>query len=143
MFNSILVAVDSSNLANNVINAVHQLQIGSESTIVLLQVMPSVSSNDEVDVTLPSQSVAGTTYPEVEERLKSLETRLPTAKTKLEIVAGEPAEEIIRLANIYKSDLIVLGSRGLTGMNRILQGSVSGQVVEEAACSVMIIKPND
>jgi nucleotide-binding universal stress UspA family protein len=62
--------------------------------------------------------------------------------SEIELVTGDPAEEIIRLANIYKADLIVIGSRGLTGMNRIVQGSVSGQVVEEAHCSVFVVKLN-
>jgi nucleotide-binding universal stress UspA family protein len=53
---------------------------------------------------------------------------------------GEPTEEIIRLANIYRADLIVLGSRGLTGVNRILKGSVSSQVVSDAPCTVMVVK---
>jgi nucleotide-binding universal stress UspA family protein len=53
---------------------------------------------------------------------------------------GNPAEEIIRLASIYEADLIVLGSRGLTGVNRILKGSVSSQVVSEAPCTVMVVK---
>jgi nucleotide-binding universal stress UspA family protein len=56
------------------------------------------------------------------------------------MVTGDPSEEIIRLANIYQADLIVIGSRGLTGMNRILQGSVSSQVVENAHCSVLVVK---
>ncbi len=58
------------------------------------------------------------------------------------MVTGAPAEEIIRLANIYKTDLIIIGSRGLIGMKRIVQGSVSSQVVEEANCSVLVVKPN-
>ncbi|MBC6435836.1 universal stress protein, partial [Nostoc sp. HG1] len=42
---------------------------------------------------------------------------------------------------IYKTDLIIIGSRGLMGMKRIVQGSVSSQVVEEANCSVLVVKP--
>ncbi|MFO5527272.1 MAG: universal stress protein, partial [Cuspidothrix sp.] len=48
---------------------------------------------------------------------------------------------IICLANIYKAELILIGSRGLTGMKRIVQGSVSSQVMEEANCSVLVVKP--
>ncbi|MHC5718278.1 MAG: universal stress protein, partial [Nostoc sp.] len=42
---------------------------------------------------------------------------------------------------IYKTDLIIIGSRGLIGMKRIVEGSVSSQVVEEANCSVLVVKP--
>jgi nucleotide-binding universal stress UspA family protein len=55
-------------------------------------------------------------------------------------VTGDVAEEIVRLANIYKADLIVIGCRGLTGLKRILEGSVSSQVVGEAVCSVLVVK---
>ena len=55
-------------------------------------------------------------------------------------VTGDPTEEIVRLSNIYNADLIVIGSRGLKGINRILQGSISSQVVAEANCSVFVVK---
>ncbi|MGA9377200.1 MAG: universal stress protein, partial [Phormidium sp.] len=48
---------------------------------------------------------------------------------------------IIRLANIHHADLIIIGSRGLTGLKRILERSVSSQVVEDAPCSVLLVKP--
>lgn len=69
----------------------------------------------------------------------SYQSILP-ARSEIEIVTGDPAEEIIRLANIYQADLIVIGSRGLTGMNKIIQGSVSSQVVENATCAVLVVK---
>ena len=49
-------------------------------------------------------------------------------------------DELVRLANIHQADLIVIGSRGLTGMNRILKGSVSSQVAADAHCSVLVVK---
>ena len=51
-------------------------------------------------------------------------------------------EEILRLANIYQVDLIILGTRGLKGVERILKDSVSGQVVAEASCSVLVVHPD-
>ena len=38
---------------------------------------------------------------------------------RLELVVGDLSEEIIRLTNIYQADLIVIGSRGLTGMKHL------------------------
>ncbi|NJM40450.1 MAG: universal stress protein, partial [Anaerolineae bacterium] len=79
-------------------------------------------------------------YRYVEQRLQAHQAQL-TCPSELEVVAGDPAEEIVRLANIHQADLIVIGNRGLTGVNRILQGSVSSQVVGDAHCSVMVVKP--
>ena len=53
---------------------------------------------------------------------------------------GDPAEVILRVANEQQADLIVVGSRGLTGIKRFLLGSVSNKVSHHAPCSVMIVR---
>jgi nucleotide-binding universal stress UspA family protein len=53
---------------------------------------------------------------------------------------GDPAEVIIQVANEQQADLIVVGSRGLTGIRRFLLGSVSNKVSHHAPCSVMIVR---
>ena len=53
---------------------------------------------------------------------------------------GDPAEVIIDVASEQKADLIVVGSRGLTGITRFLLGSVSSKVSQHASCSVMIVR---
>ena len=53
---------------------------------------------------------------------------------------GHPAEVIIEVAKQVEADLIVVGSRGLTGIQRYLLGSVSSRVSEHASCSVMIVR---
>jgi nucleotide-binding universal stress UspA family protein len=53
---------------------------------------------------------------------------------------GHAAEVIIEIANHERADLIVVGSRGLTGIKRYLLGSVSNKVSEHAHCSVMIVR---
>jgi nucleotide-binding universal stress UspA family protein len=53
---------------------------------------------------------------------------------------GHPAEVIIDVANQEHADLIVVGSRGLTGIKRYLLGSVSSKVSEHAHCNVMIVR---
>jgi nucleotide-binding universal stress UspA family protein len=53
---------------------------------------------------------------------------------------GDPAEVIIEIANGQQADLIVVGSRGLTGIKRFLLGSVSNKVSQHASCSVMIVR---
>ena len=75
----------------------------------------------------------------MENLLQSYQENLP-CQSELEIVSGQPAEQILRLANIYKTDLIAIGCRGLTGVKRILGGSVRYQVVAEAHCSVLVVQ---
>lgn len=52
----------------------------------------------------------------------------------------DPAEAILEVASAQNADLIVVGSRGLSGFQRFLLGSVSAKVSEHAQCSVMIVR---
>jgi nucleotide-binding universal stress UspA family protein len=53
---------------------------------------------------------------------------------------GNPAKAIVEAAAENECDLIVLGSHGRTGLDRILIGSVSQQVVVQAKCPVLVVK---
>jgi len=55
--------------------------------------------------------------------------------------ASRPADAITEIAGHIKTDLIVIGSHGNTGLMRILIGSTAERVVREAACDVLVIKP--
>lgn len=57
-----------------------------------------------------------------------------------EILEGEPASSIIEVANTRKSDLIVIGSRGLDRLAGLLLGSTSQKVVSHAPCPVLIVR---
>ena len=54
--------------------------------------------------------------------------------------AGDPAHEILLAADQLRSDLIVTGSRGLGGLERLLLGSVARKVLIHARCSVLILR---
>jgi nucleotide-binding universal stress UspA family protein len=56
------------------------------------------------------------------------------------IVEGYPAEEIIKVSETEKVDMIVIGSRGHGAIGRFLVGSVSDRVVHHASCSVTVVR---
>lgn len=58
----------------------------------------------------------------------------------LEVRIGRPAEEIVAAASDSKSDLIVLSTRGLTGLDRYLIGSVAERVARLASCPVHLMR---
>lgn len=62
-------------------------------------------------------------------------------QTDFEVRIGRPAEEIVAAANESKSDVIVLSTRGLTGLDRLLIGSVADRVVRLAPCPVYLMPP--
>jgi nucleotide-binding universal stress UspA family protein len=70
----------------------------------------------------------------------ALDALRKSVEVETHVREGQPAEVIIDVANQEQADLIVVGSRGLTGIKRYLLGSVSSKVSEHAPCSVMIVR---
>jgi nucleotide-binding universal stress UspA family protein len=54
---------------------------------------------------------------------------------------GDPGESIIAAADAEGAEMIVVGSHGRAGVNRLLMGSVSEYVVRHAACPVLVVRP--
>jgi nucleotide-binding universal stress UspA family protein len=53
---------------------------------------------------------------------------------------GDPADEIVSYAAKAGTDVIVMGTHGRTGLERLLLGSVAEKVMREALCSVLVVK---
>ncbi len=59
---------------------------------------------------------------------------------KTEIITGIPYEEITLAASRINASLIVIGTHGRTGLDRILFGSTAERVVRSAGCSVLTVR---
>jgi nucleotide-binding universal stress UspA family protein len=57
-----------------------------------------------------------------------------------DVAVGDPREQIVRLAQEWRADLIVVGARGIGLVKRFLLGSVSLAVARHAACPVLVVK---
>lgn len=57
------------------------------------------------------------------------------------VVEGDPAQQVVRVADERQADLIVLGTHGRTGLGRLLLGSVARNVMVHAPVSVLIVRP--
>lgn len=53
---------------------------------------------------------------------------------------GNPAEAILDTAKQVDADLIVVGTRGLSGLKELLLGSVSHKVIQLSPCSCLVVK---
>lgn len=135
----VAIAIDDSTATKKAFQTLQQLQLTPTAKIILSHVMEPMDMGQEQAADKPHFSSDEPPFRHLEKQLQAYQQQLPCT-SKIEIVTGDPAEEIIRLANIYQVDLIIIGSRGLTGVKRILEGSVSAQVVADAACSVLVVK---
>ena len=68
--------------------------------------------------------------------------RAPDSQIQVEhrLEQGDPATQILRIAQETGCDLVVMGTHGRTGLDRLLMGSVAEEVVRRAACPVVTVK---
>ena len=59
------------------------------------------------------------------------------------VSAGQPFQAITEMATVSKADLIVMGTRGLTGLKHVMLGSVAERTVRLAHCPVITVKDGD
>lgn len=81
---------------------------------------------------------------DLERMLRAIKPADPAVAFEHRLVNGDPAAEIVRLAEEENVDMIVLGTHGRTGLYRLLMGSVAEAVVRRANCPVLTFKqPHD
>lgn len=59
------------------------------------------------------------------------------------LLVGHPADQILKACKQARPDLVVVGSRGLTGLRRFFLGSVSHKVTRRAPSSVLVVRRSD
>ena len=74
-------------------------------------------------------------------RTRELAVQLGARDVETVVVEGQPAAEIVRVADERAIDLIVLGSHGRGGISRAILGSVADRVMRTARCPVLIVHP--
>ena len=57
------------------------------------------------------------------------------------VLGGEPGPAIVAIANDCNVDLVVMGTHGRSGLNRMVMGSVAEYVLRHARCPVLTMKP--
>ena len=71
------------------------------------------------------------------EQIRPVDARIAVTHVLLE---GDPASEIVRYGRDASVDLIVMGTHGRTGVERLVLGSVAEKVLRDAPCSVLVVK---
>jgi nucleotide-binding universal stress UspA family protein len=56
------------------------------------------------------------------------------------LLEGNPSEELIRYADEEKMDIVIMGTLGKTGLDRLLIGSVAGNLVRHSRVPVMVVR---
>jgi nucleotide-binding universal stress UspA family protein len=103
--------------------------------IVHVQEAPPAYAGGEMYYGIPSPRTA-----DLKEMLVKVKPGDPGVGYDHRLLAGEPAEAILRCAQGEEVDLIVMGTHGRTGFSRFIMGSVAEAVVRAAKCPVLTFK---
>jgi nucleotide-binding universal stress UspA family protein len=132
---NILCGVDGSNTSIETAGLAAHIAVTSGAELRLQHVIP-VFEGDEREWTLDDDDPGPT---EIESAARV--ARDAGARPIRERAVGRPEYAILEAAERERSDLVVVGSRGLSGVARVLVGSVSEYVATHAHCSVLVVRP--
>jgi nucleotide-binding universal stress UspA family protein len=113
------------------LHVVHAVPLAPPVTPGTIPHVPLTPAPDEVAAHLRGRLQREAT------RYNAATVRSPT----LHVRRGQPAQIINEVANQVEADLIVLGTHGRSGLERMLLGSVSETVVRHASSTVLLVRP--
>lgn len=142
-YTHILVAVDTTDEAEQVVEAAREFAQDEDSAISFITVVKPFSDyyanlysplENDTGKRLEAEAVEHASA-----RLSELAERYGINADTVNVVVGKPAVEIRRLAEELGADLIVVGTHGRHGVGLVL-GSTANGVLHGAHCSVLAVK---
>jgi nucleotide-binding universal stress UspA family protein len=143
-FRSIVVATDGSKYSVAAASEAIGLAKRNGSALTVISVVPSeLMAPTDMDFTMSQRElIADKEMHEAEKHAKAVKeaAQKDGVAVKAFVLSGKPADAIIETAKDKNADLIVLGSHGRTGLEKLLMGSVAERVIVLAARAVLVVK---
>lgn len=143
-FKNIVVATDGSKYSAAAASESIGLAKRNGSLLTVIAVVPSeLMTPTDIDFTINQRElIAEKEMHEAEKNAKAVKDAAlkEDIAVKAFVMSGKPPEAIIQTAQERNADLIVLGSHGRTGVERLLMGSVAERVIVLAPCAVLVVK---
>lgn len=147
MFQKILVCLDGSKLAEQIMPYAAEQASRFGGSLVLFQVvslasLPTPIGIESVPVAVPNDQLAEAEAA-ARDYLESLALPLRRKGLKVECVTlvGHPAESIVSYAEENKFDLVAIATHGRSGLKRLVFGSVADHVIRKSGLPILLIKP--
>ncbi len=143
-FKNILVATDGSRYAAAAASEAIGIAKKIKSKLIVLAVVPSESMQpmDIVHSQMPRDVIAEKELSVAENSAKAVKEVAQKEGVAVEafIMGGKPADAIVQTAKEKNVDVIMLGSHGKTGIDKLLMGSVAERVIVLSSCAVLVVK---
>lgn len=138
MHNRILVPTDGSPAMARVFDYATTLADRHDATIQVLYVVDTVSFV-AMPVETTWEGVTDMLRTEGDQAINAAEQYLEDRQITTAVIEGRPSREICNYAERESCDLIVMGTNGRAGLNRLLLGSVAERVVRSAPVPVLTV----
>ena len=140
MFSKILVPLDGSEVTERILPFVSLLARGLDTPVALLSVLEGTTGTSDS----PRRGWLKTLEEEAGRRLGSVAERIAKTGVRAEtsVVFGEPASEILRVADRQACDLIAMFHHGMPQVARGVLGSVTDKVVHLSSRPVITLAPD-
>lgn len=143
-FRKILVATDGSKYSNAAASEAVAIAKRCGASLIAASVVPyeTISPLGIVHSEMQWELVTEESRKAAESNIKNVKEIAEKEDVKIEelILEGRPYEAIINAAKENRVDLIVVGSHGRTGLDRLLMGSVTERIIGHADCAVLVVK---
>jgi universal stress protein A len=140
----ILVPIDFSECSKKALQYALPLAREHQAALSLLYVVPPAYSAGEYGGIDYAQLEAGMKEGGEKELAKLIVDEVRGEVTADPLVrVGSPPREIVEAARILPADLIVISTRGQTGLKHVLLGSVAEHVVRRAPCPVLVVRERE
>lgn len=140
LFEKILIATDGSERNRAAVEEALRIARVCGSTVYATYVMDlNISGTASADV-MVMRDTWTIIQKEAEDTLANIRTKAEGVNLETVVLEGKPAAEIVRFATENEIDLIVIGTLGKRGFERLLLGSVAEYVVRSAPCKVLVVK---
>ena len=113
-------------------------QAGASLLIVHVEEPPLAYGGGELYYGLPEPNSE-----RIQQMLESVKPSDPSVTVEHRLTMGDPAAEIVRIAEEEKPEMIVMGTHGRTGLTRLLMGSVAEAIVRRSPCPVLTYREVD
>jgi nucleotide-binding universal stress UspA family protein len=155
MYGCILVSLDGSLEAEAVLPKVEQFLAMCPGRVILLSVVPEVDIEAAAQAIKPdvehhASELPGEVYEMIRTSnettirpyLEAVGKRLEATGADVEIVISysSPSDAILFFAKAYKVDLIAMATHGRSGLNRLLHGSVTENVLHRAPSPMLVVR---
>lgn len=147
MFSTIVVGTDGSDRANRAVAVAKDLARHSGSVLHLVHVIKASPSGAPVAQVGSSVAVIGDAAMtrEIRDAANAILEKVAAGdgddelNIKTHVASGSPADVLVELAEKVGADLIVVGSKGMQGSQRLI-GSIPNSIAHAANCDVLIAK---